>query len=227
MKNKFLFFIILFLFIKISFSSASELNVSASKIQLDENSKIIFLNGNVVAVDKNNNKLTTDTAKYNKKNGRLLATGETKIITSENYQVLGSNILFDDKNKIISSNEESQILDKDGNQIFVNSFKYLINKNIFFSKGPIKIIDVNNNQYRFCEIYINEKERKVAGSDVRVFLNDESFKTNKDNEPRFFANSMTLSPEENEMLKGVFTYCKNRGKDKCPTMVFTIKKNKT
>ena len=132
MKNKFLFFIILFLFIKISFSSASELNVSASKIQLDENSKIIFLNGNVVAVDKNNNKLTTNTAKYNKKNGRLLATGETKIITSENYQVLGSNILFDDKNKIISSNEESQILDKDGNQIFVNSFKYLINKNIFF-----------------------------------------------------------------------------------------------
>ncbi len=224
MKNKFLFFIILFLFIKISFSSASELNVSASKIQLDDNSKIIFLNGNVVAVDKNNNKLTTNTAKYNKKNGRLLATGETKIITSENYQVLGSNILFDDKNKIISSNEESQILDKDGNQIFVSSFKYLINKNIFFSKGPIKIIDVNNNQYRFSEIYINEKERKVAGSDVRVFLNDESFKTNKDNEPRFFANSMTLSPEENEMLKGVFTYCKNRGKDKCPPWSLQSKK---
>ena len=56
MKNKFLFFIILFLFIKINFSSASELSVSASKIQLDDNSKIIFLNGNVVAVDKNNNK---------------------------------------------------------------------------------------------------------------------------------------------------------------------------
>ena len=92
MINKFLFFIILFLFIKINFSSASELSVSASKIQLDDNSKIIFLDGNVIAVDKNNNKLTTNTAKYNKKNGRLLATGETKIITSENYQVFGSNI---------------------------------------------------------------------------------------------------------------------------------------
>ena len=224
MKNKFLFFIILFLFIKINFSSASELSVSASKIQLDDNSKIIFLDGNVIAVDKNNNKLTTNTAKYNKKNGRLLATGETKIITSENYQVFGSDILFDDKNKIISSNEKSKILDKDGNQIFVSSFKYLINKNIFFSKGQIKIIDLNNNQYKFSEIYINEKERKIAGSDVRVFLNDESFKTNKDNEPRFFANSMTLSPEENEMLKGVFTYCKNRGKDKCPPWSLQSKK---
>ena len=225
MKNKFLFFItILLLFVKTGFVHAEELNVSASKIQLDDNSKIIFLDGNVVAVDKNNNRLTTNTAKYNKKNGRLLATGDTKIITSENYQVLGSNILFDDKNKIISSNEKSNILDKDGNQIFVNSFKYLIDKNIFFSKGQIKIVDINNNQYRFSEIYINEKERKVAGSDVRVFLNDESLKTNKDNEPRFFANSMTLSPEENEMLKGVFTYCKNRGKDKCPPWSLQAKK---
>ena len=31
-----------FLFIKINYSSASELSVSASKIQLDDNSKIIF-----------------------------------------------------------------------------------------------------------------------------------------------------------------------------------------
>ena len=67
MKNKFLFFIILFLFIKIEFVLASDLNVSASKIQLDDKSKIIFLNGNVVAIDKNNNRLSTDTAKYNKK----------------------------------------------------------------------------------------------------------------------------------------------------------------
>ena len=224
MKNKIFFFIILLF--NFSILLADDLKVSANKIKLDDVSKIVFLEGNVVAVDENNNRLTTEKAKYNKNNGRLLAGGETKIITSENYQVLSTNILFDDKNKIISSNEKSLILDKDGNQISVDSFKYLADKNIFFSKGNIKILDIRNNSYEFSEIYINEKEKKIAGSDVRIFLNDESLKNNQKNQPRLFANSMTLNAEENEMLKGVFTYCKNRGKGKCPPWSLQSKKIK-
>ncbi len=225
MKNK-IFLLALIFILKFDLLIGDELKINAEKIKLDDVSKIVFLEGNVTAIDESNNQLITDSAKYNKENGRLLASGKTKIITSENYQVFGSNILFDDKNKVISSNEESKILDKDGNEISVNSFKYLIDKNIFFSQGKIKITDIKKNTYSFSEIYINEKEQKVAGSDVRVFLNDEGFKTNKDNEPRFFANSMTLSPEENQMLKGVFTYCKNRGKDKCPPWSLQSKKIK-
>ena len=118
MKNK-IFLITTILFFKFNLLLGDELKINAEKIKLDDNSKIVFLEGNVTAIDKNNNKLITDSAKYNKKNGRLLASGQTKIITSENYQVLGSNILFDDKNQVISSNEESKISDTNSRENIV------------------------------------------------------------------------------------------------------------
>ena len=40
-------------------------------------------------------------------------------------------------------------------------FNYSILTNIFFSKGKIKIKDINNNDYFFSEIYIDEKEKKI------------------------------------------------------------------
>ena len=46
------------------------------------------------------------------------------------------------------------------------------------------------------------------------------------NEPRFFANSMSLSKNINTFDKGIFTYCKNRGADKCPPWTLQSKKIK-
>ena len=118
----------------------------------------------------------------------------------------------------------TEIIDKDGNQILVEMFKYFIDKNMFFSKGKIQIKDINNNNYNFSEIYIDEKNKKIVGSDVKAFLNQEGIKINKDNEPRFFANTMTLTKEKNEISKGVFTYCKNRDGEKCPPWILQSKK---
>ncbi len=216
MKNKLFFFTLLVLLFFNQLISADEFKVTSFNIKIDKNSKIAILEGDVVATDYKNNKLFTDKAKYNKKEKQLITVGNTKIVTSEGFQVIGENVFFDDKKKIITSNENTKIIDKNGNQIFVESFNYLIEKNIFFSKGNIKIIDINNNNYNFSEIYIDEKKRKIAGSDVKVFLNNDSFKVNKKNEPRFFANSITMDKNNNELLKGVFTYCKNRGENKCP-----------
>ena len=36
------------------------------------------------------------------------------------------------------------------------------------------------------KIYIDEKNRKIVGSDVKSFLNDNSFKEDERNDPRFF-----------------------------------------
>ena len=49
--------------------------------------------------------------------------------------------------------------------------------------------------YLFSEIYIDEKNRKIVGSDVKSFLNDNSFKVDERNEPRFFANSAFINEE--------------------------------
>jgi LPS-assembly protein len=218
MKNKFFLFIVFFLTFtfKNIFIFAGELNIDSSTVQLDKNSKTVVLRGEVRAEDDLNNVLFADFARYNKDSNKLETSGNTKIITSEGFEVEGNNILFDNKNKVISSNDLTTIIDKDGNNITVEMFNYQIKKNTFSSKGNIKLIDIKNNEYKFSEIVIDEKSGIIAGSDVKFFLNDKDIKQNKNNEPRLFANSMTLNKGESVFEKGVFTFCKDMGKDSCP-----------
>ena len=135
---------------------------------------------------------------------------ETDIITSEKYRIQGTDIFYDNKNGIIYSKFKTKITDINGNEIFVNMFDYSITKKMFFSQGNIKILDNRKNEYLFSEIYIDEKEEKIVGSDVKSFFNERTFKTNEKNEPRFFANSAFIENEGSTYQKGIFTTCKNR-----------------
>jgi LPS-assembly protein len=217
MKNNFFFWLVL-LVILFNYNSLSsnELKINATEVNVDNVQKIIILKGDVNAEDDQNNKLFSEFARYDKNKKILKTSGKTKIITSEGFILDGQNITFDNNKKIISSNYDSIIIDKEGNQIFLEMFEYIIKKNMFFSKGNIKVLDSKNNNYKFSEIYIDEKKNKIVGSDVKVFLNQEDIKINDKNEPRIFANSMILTGDQSELNKGVFTYCKNRKNDACP-----------
>ena len=188
--------------------------------------KITIFEGDVNAKDSLGNKLFSKYAKYNKIDGLFETQGTTKIVTSAGFEISGENIFLDEEKKIIYSNNKTQIIDKDGNKILVDMFNYSILTNIIFSKGNIKITDVNNNNYSFSEIYIDEKEKKIIGSDVKAFLNSESISSNAENEPRFFANTMSLNEKINKFDKGIFTYCKRKQGEKCPPWVLQSKKIK-
>ena len=216
MKNKKLYIFLILNFFIFNILSAEDLRINSSTVKFDNENKITIFSGNVNAEDDNNNKVYTDYAKYNKDKGVLETEGQTKIITSEGYTLNGKSILFDNTKKIISSNDNTQIIDKDGNKINVEMFNYFIEKNIFFSKGKIEVLDINNNSYNFSEIYIDEIKKKMVGSDVKAFLNSKDILINDTNEPRFFANSVTLSSGTSTFNKGIFTYCKNRENEKCP-----------
>ena len=103
-------------------------------------------------------------------------------------------------------------------------FNYFTEKNIFFSKGKIEVLDVNNNKYSFSEIYIDEIKKKMVGSDVKAFLNSQDIIINESNEPRFFANTCSVTSEQSTFNKGVFTYCKNRKDNKPPPWKIQSKK---
>ena len=75
---------------------------------------------------------------------------------------------------------------------------------MFFSQGNIEVLDSKSNKYLFSEIYIDEKNRKIVGSDVKSFLNDNSFKKDEKNEPRFFANSAFIDEKGVTFQKGYF-----------------------
>jgi len=218
MKNKFLTIIstTIFLFISEQILFAKNLNIKSSTISIDKKKNESLFKGNVIATDLMNNILEADEAQYNKKKEKLTTIGATTITTSEDYKIFSSDVIFDNVKGIISSDYSSIIEDKEGNKIFVDMFNYDRKINMFFSKGKIKVIDINNNTFNFSEIYIDEKKQKIAGSDARVFLSQNSLKINKENNPRLFSNNISISENVSTLNKGIFTYCKFRENGKCP-----------
>jgi LPS-assembly protein len=226
MKNSLLHISILFFLIFNCNSVAQELEINSSKVQYNDITKITVFEGNVRSKDEKGNKLFSEYAEYNKLEEVIKTKGDTNIVTSGGYKVFSKNVIFDNKKNLIYSNDDTKILDKDGNNISVEMFNYSTLTNIFFSKGKIKIKDINNNNYNFSEIYIDENKKKIIGSDVKAFLNDPSILVSPDNNPRFFANTMSLNKKTNIFEKGIFTYCKNKGDDKCPPWTLQSKKIK-
>jgi len=224
MKNNFfLSFLVFFTLLSFNLDS-KELKINSSNIQYNNEKKITIFKGEVSSEDEKGNKLFSEYAEYNKTLELFETQGETKIITSGGYEIIGSNVFLDNGKNTIYSDNDTQIFDKDGNQISVEMFNYSILTNIFFSQGNIQILDINNNTYNFAEIYIDEKKKRVIGSDIKAFLKQSDFSLNTENEPRFFANTMSLTENTNTFEKGIFTYCKNRGKNKCPPWALQSKK---
>ena len=203
--------------------NAKELNINAKIIEIDKSKQIVDAEGSVEITDTENNIINSQKIKYDKAKQILNTFGKTEILTSEKFKIKGENIVYDNNKRIVSSSDKTEITDRDGNTIILNMFNYIVDKNMFFSTGEIQITDNKNNIYYFSEIYIDEKKRKIVGSDIRAFLNDGSFKYNPANDPRFFANSATISEDYTVFNKAVFTICKKRENNKCPPWMIRAK----
>ena len=244
MKNNFLL-VLLFSIIS-NFLLADELDIKAKNITLDKKNNISIFENNVEVIDQLNNLFKADYVEYNKSTDFLLLKGniyskdvkgnifKTEEATYDNdkkvfksfgisnfetlngYKVKTSDIFLDNKNGLISSQEKTIIEDRDNNKIYLNNFEYLREKNIFKSVGSIKIIDNLNNSYNFTQIYIDENEREIIGSDAKLYMNDRNFKFNDNNKPRVFANTINFKNNTSTFTKSNFTMCNYRKDDKCP-----------
>ncbi len=174
------------------------------------------LKGNILTVDENNNSVETNYAEYFENKKILKSIGETKITTSENYIVLTKDVTLDNTTNTIFSENQTSIEDEDDNKIFLDNFKYNTNKNIFKSIGQIRIEDSLGNKSEFSQIYIDTKKKEILGTDIKAYLNDESFKLNKKNKPRIFSNTMKINNDLRSFNKSKFTICDYRKNDKCP-----------
>ncbi len=215
MKNKIyiLFITVFFLFKPVM---AENLDIQSSSVSIDKKTKLAIFKDNVLVVDEKKNKFSTNYAEYNKDLKLLISKGETSIITSEGYSVLGRNMIFDNQNKIIKSNNKVVITDLEDNQIYLDKFEYSTKDNFFKSTGNIKLTDSRNNSYNFSQIYIDERKKEILGTDIKAFLNQEDFKINKKNKPRVFANTVKIDKNKSQFNKTVFTMCDYRENDKCP-----------
>ena len=158
----------------------------------------------VVAQDDKRNILKAEYAEYSKELQVLTSKGDTSIVTSEGFKVTGKNMVFDNSKKIIKSDEPAIIEDLDKNKIFLDKFEYSTQNHFFKSTGKIKILDKNDNSYNFSQLYIDEKKREILGTDIKAYLNQESFKIREKNKPRVFANTVKIDDKESEFTKKYF-----------------------
>ena len=225
MKDNFYrYLIIFFLFFVSKNSFAEEIFIKALKVELEKDNKIVYAEGDVEIHDKMNNTIFAEKAEYDKLKGIVKTIGPTKIITSEKYEVEGEDIFYDDNKKILYSQNQTTITDIDRNKIVVDMFNYLTLKNMFFSKGEVEVTDKRTNKYIFSEIYIDEKNKKIVGSDIKSFLNDKTLQDDPRNETRLYANSATITEGITVFEKGVFTSCKKREGNKCPPWAIRAEK---
>ena len=177
---------------------------------------IIKLEKNIIATDKENNRITTNFAQYNEIEKIFISQGQTEILTSEKYLIVGSDIILNNKTHIIKSDKEAKITDQDNNTVYLQNFEYHTKSNIFKSLGFAKIKDNRENIYEFSQIYIDTEKKEILGTDVKAFMNDENFKINEKNKPRIFANTLKIDNKINSFNKSIFTLCDYRENDKCP-----------
>jgi len=197
--------------------------ISAEKIIYNKTKEFLQAEGNVTIADTDGNLLKTSKATYDKFNELIITYKNTQLIIKEGYKVVTKKILYNVNKKILSSNDNSSFTDDDGNIIETSMFEYNINNNLFSSVGKIKIIDSKKNKYFFKEFHLDTRKKEMAGSDVSVLLDQESFGVSKASDPRFVANDIYISKNKSNLSKGGFTVCKKRN-GKCPPWSLKAKK---
>ena len=190
--------------------------IKSDYLKYNKKNRFLIFKKNIVAEDNLGNIIRTDYAEYDEKKKNFLSKGPTKIITSQNYDLEGSNIFLDNAEKFIKSDDKATIVDQEGNIINLDNFEYHAESNIFKSVGNIKIKDKKTNTYEFSQVYIDTKKREILGTDIKSYLKDSNFKINQKNKPRVFANSVNINNDKKIFTKSIFTLCDYRKNDKCP-----------
>lgn len=211
--------------------------VKSDYAEYDKKNGIIKFKDNTTLIDDKNNTVVTNNAEYDENSQIFKTIGFTKIITAENYFIETADIILDKKKKSLFSKKKTIIRDKDNNLITLDNFDYQKENKIFKSIGQIKIKDKNGNNYNFSQIYIDTEKGEILGSDVSGYLNNESFKVDKKNNPRIMANTFLKNKDKSAFTKSIFTMCGFRvdedNKDLCPpwtiqaTKMLHDNKNKT
>jgi LPS-assembly protein len=243
MKNNKLLLIIIFFFIFCKNTYGENFTFEASNLTFEDDSKIIYgSNGIKITLEKDTeilagnfvyNKITnilkvSNNVKINNEVENIYITGEEFIyniskekISSQkdikaeihNQYFLETNHLeYDLINKTILSNKPSKIKDVQKNQLFFKNFIFSLSKKIITSQ-KLHFIDYETNNYYLENVKLNTLTRKIIGKDLTVDFDNSSF-GDKNNNPRLKGNSVTITNDSTEIIKGIFTTCKKNGK--CP-----------
>lgn len=198
--------------------------IKSDYAEYDKKGNFFILKNNIFLQDKNGNKFFGEYATFDENKKIFSTLGESKLSTTEGYNVVTLDLVVNLDNNSAFSKNNSIIEDLEGNKINLENFEYNSSNNIFKSIGNIKIKDKMNNSYNFSQIYIDERKKELIGTDSKAYLNAKNFSNDSRNKPRIFSNVVNFKDGKTEFLKSSFTMCDYRKNDKCPPWELNAKK---
>tara|TARA_Y100000590_G_scaffold331042_1_gene376127 strand:- start:7716 stop:10292 length:2577 start_codon:yes stop_codon:yes gene_type:complete len=189
-------------------------NIKGKNSIFDKDKNIIEINGNVILDDVlNNYKLFSEKIIYYKFKETIKSFDQTKINYNNNLSILANNIYFDNIKNSFFSKEKTLITDNLENKFEFSSFDFNLNNKILKAE-EITLSDIDSNNIKIQNAYIDLKSNEFVGSDFIFKLNKNIF-GNQENDPRLIGRYIAKNNNELKMKKSSFTTCKNTP-GKCP-----------
>ncbi|HJO77175.1 MAG TPA: hypothetical protein QF874_00855 [Pelagibacteraceae bacterium] len=199
------------------------ITIEAESATYDKKKNIIDAKKSVkITNTKTNDVLTSDNIQYSKNKEEILAEGNVFFKDSSGVTIKTEIASYDNKNQLVKSNQSTKINDGLGNSILLDMFSYSTKNKSLRSKGYIEMTDKYENKYYFDDIFVDVKEKRMAGSNLKLKFKKDTF-GNIENDPRLAGNSAIITENKSYIEGGVFTTCKKKG-DKCPPWKLEAKK---
>ena len=232
--------VILFLFFSSIVFAEEEFTFESSIIEYKDDENLIIAKGNVKVTSSNGLEIFSNESKYFKLTNKLFLSGEVVIIDrNQNIEIKSNNIVYDKNDELIKSIDKTLIKINDY-LIQTSDLEYLITKKTIKSKketvlsdyfqnklissdfvyhhdekkfktSSAKLIDKDSNEYKIGITLIDLNSNKIAAKDVQLYFSENG---NFGKNSRLKGNFMLADNNLTIIEKGIFTTCKPR--DDCP-----------
>ena len=192
-------------------TSGNDLVIYADKSRYNKNNNKLFLNNNVIIIDKKNEiKIEGDEFLYDKKLELIVSEKNIKIKIRKDYEINSSKIKYFVIKDILSSNGRTKINDNFNNQAKTENFIYN-NKSKILKSSNLNIIDSNKNIYETENSIMDLNSKKIAAKNPIIYFSEGN---GFGKHSRLKGNSIITDNNFTEIKKGIFTTCKPN--DDCP-----------
>jgi len=197
----------------VEIKGVSNIEIRAESSLYNNLSSELLLKENVLFYDSYKDiEITSNKVLYKRKTEKIISSGKTQILLSDDYKIITENIEYSKKENIILSKSKTILLDKFGNRVNVSDFKYSTDKKLFYGNN-INMLDKDKNNYLFENTMIDLNYHTLLAKDVEINF-AKNILGNSNNDPRLKGASLSANNNSTIIKNGVFTSCKKN--DDCP-----------
>ncbi|MDB0053895.1 hypothetical protein N9E98_00730 [Candidatus Pelagibacter sp.] len=176
MKNKILYFFLIFIFFNFSAFSADQFNFDITEVEILKNGDVVKgTEGGMVTTD-DGLIIIANTFVYDKLSNILTANGNVEIEDlNRNLKIFSDTAIYKKNSEILITNYNSKAIYDDDKLIFGNTFTFDRTKNLMNANGDVKIEDLKENNLIFTNdiTYYKNLEKIITKGSTKAFIQTE------------------------------------------------------